>query len=217
MISSGYPAPVFVTTPVRKGNLHHRFLPHPAMKAMVVIPVSVSEHGTGNQLSRFFTESLTRFIIEKGLSCLLTEIVTPEEDADHHLRMDEELHAQRLLFAMTRTEEHLRIPPQPTGLAGVGARGVCCLLAAKRNPERIYAVAGIDLPDYHNRYSADLRIPVRLENPGTACNGNSSERTAYEECAKHLATWFKENLDIRSASSQAIDPKAPRPQHEKTF
>ena len=181
-------APVFVTTTVRSGDLHHRLLTHPGTHAMVVIPTSLHDHANENYPANFFTDLLSMFLIEQGVSCLLTEIITPKEDADHRHRMDEELHARRLLFALNVAEQQCGLPRQPTGLAGIGTRGICCLLAARRFPNRIQAVANIDLPPgYQARFADRLHIPVRFENPGAINSHPLTIRAAYQDCARQLA------------------------------
>lgn len=197
---------VFATTTVVSGDLHHRLLTRPGMQAMVVIPTSVHDHGKENDPEFFFVGHLCMYLLEQGISCLLTEIITPKEDADHRYRMDEELHTRRLLFALNQTEQQYSIPHRPTGLAGIGARGVCCLLAARRFPDRVQAVANVDLPpDDQARFTNKLRIPVRFENPGTINSHPSTLRAAYQDCARHLACWFRRNLEKKSLTF-ASDP-----------
>lgn len=204
MITAVHTDPFCLTTPVRSGMLRHWLHARPGHTGMVIVPYSFRGLITAaDQYIRSFIADFKEALLSHQLACLLVDLITPAEDADHQLRMDTDLHARRLYLALTEAQRERELS-QPVGLAGFGARGTCCLLAAKRYPMHIRAVACIDLPPENRPLKNEIaNVPVQLLEAGlgrTTTNCNQGQ-AYHSEMATKLASWFRLHLNTTLTTS----------------
>lgn len=204
MITPVHSNPLCLTTQVRSGTLHSWLLARPDNKAMVVIPYSFRGLTTAaDEYLRNFMTEFTDALLRNRLTTLIVDLITPLEDSDHQLRMDTELHTHRLYLSISEAERQCNFY-QPVGLAGIGLRGLCCLLTAKRHPLHIKAVACIDLPSGAHTLSPEpSTMPLRLLYPGLdqAPKRNVQHPLKHSEMAAKLASWFRQQLDINPTAA----------------
>jgi putative phosphoribosyl transferase len=199
-------------------------------------------HGSGSSRHSPRNQAVARVLQSAGLATLLMDLLTPEEEAVEMQggmrRFDIDLLAERLVHAIdwltiTPETKHLRI-----GLFGASTGAAGALVSAAIRPAAVYAVvsrggrpdlAGSALPrvrapallivggndvqviELNRQAFAQMRCEKRLDIVPGATH-LFEEPGALEEVARLAANWFRQYLDVTSASTGAsATPPRPRP------
>jgi len=124
-------------------------------------------HGSGSSRFSSRNQFVARVLERQGLATLLTDLLTPDEDAldrhTAHLRFDIPLLASRLVAIVEWLKRQPQTQALPIGLFGASTGGGAALMAAAVRPESIAAVVSRGgRPDLAGRALAHVTAPTLL-------------------------------------------------------
>ncbi|HEY8148853.1 MAG TPA: dienelactone hydrolase family protein [Vicinamibacteria bacterium] len=106
--------------------------------------VVIFAHGSGSSRHSPRNRSVARFLVERGLATLLTDLLTPVEEREDartgHLRFDIPFLATRLAAATDSVRGEPGVADLPVGYFGASTGGGAALMAAAERPRVVRAV-----------------------------------------------------------------------------
>lgn len=129
--------------------------------------VVVFAHGSGSSRLSPRNQFVARVLADAGLSTLLMDLLTPEEEKvdeqSHQLRFDIDLLAYRLVAAMNWLAIHPDTGHFRIGLFGASTGAAAALVAAAQRPARVDAVVSRGgRPDLAGAALAEVSAPTLL-------------------------------------------------------
>jgi len=121
----------------------------------------VFAHGSGSSRLSQSNQQVALSLQQRGLSTLLFDLLTPDEEADRANVFDIDLLARRVLQALDAV--HADSHTMPIGLFGASTGAAAALVAAARRPQDVQAVVSRGgRPDLAGDALVDVRAPTLL-------------------------------------------------------
>jgi pimeloyl-ACP methyl ester carboxylesterase len=147
----------------------------------------VFAHGSGSSRLSRRNRLVAQSLQARGLSTLLFDLLTADEEADRANVFDIELLASRVLEALDAVHAHKQTVPM--GLFGASTGAAAALVAAARRPHDVQAVVSRGgRPDLAGDALADVRAPTLLIVGAADAGVVELNRDAYRKlrCEKRL-------------------------------
>ncbi len=120
-------------------------------------------HGSGSSRLSPRNVFVAEKLVERGLACLLFDLLTPREAADRRNVFDIPLLAGRVEEAVSWAANEEQLSSLPVGLFGASTGAAAALVAAADEPERVAAVVSRGgRPDLAGGALARVRAPTLL-------------------------------------------------------